>query len=353
VKDLFLAARALLLEKKDLILASIIRSSGSTPQGAGAKMLVGGEGRLAGTIGGAAAEHLAIEESKKLIAEKKSARREYILRPNEAADIGAKCGGEFSVYLAYLDSGDPALLPFVDAILSAFSAGGPSWLFTRVDKGGADDVSGTEGRAVMGVAGAVSAWLGTAGTGDVSNLCGEEPVLVSEGGSLWFCEALVPSGFVYIFGGGHVAQALVPLLAGLDFRCVVFDDRGEFTRPELFPGAVKTITGDFSDPGSLVQLSEKDYAVIVTRGHVWDVKAEAFALGSKARYIGIIGSASKHEFVRGKLSGLGFTPGEINASRVHAPVGIPIGSRTPAEIAVSIAAELIRERSGLGGQDRR
>ncbi|MDR2370247.1 MAG: XdhC family protein [Treponema sp.] len=349
MKDLFLAARAFLLEKEDLILASIIRSSGSTPRGAGAKMLAGREGRIAGTIGGAAAEHLAVEESKKLIAEKRSARREYILRPNEAADIGAKCGGEVSVYFAYLDSGDPALLPFIDAVLSAFSAGGPSWLFTRVDEGGADGASGTGGRAVMGAAGEVSAWLGAAGAADAASLCGEEPVLALKGGSLWFCEALVPSGFVYVFGGGHVAQALVPLLAGLDFRCVVFDDRGEFTKPELFPDAVKIITGDFSDPGSLIRLSEKDYAVIVTRGHVWDVQAEAFALRSNARYIGIIGSASKHEFVRGRLSELGFTPGEINASRVHAPVGVPIGSRTPAEIAVSIAAELIRERSGFAG----
>ena len=134
-------------------------------------------------------------------------------------------------------------------------------------------------------------------------------------------------------------------MAGLDFRCVIFDDRSEYTAKELYSG-MKTITADFSEIGSRITLTERDYVVVVTRGHLWDVQAEAFALRSGARYIGVIGSASKHEFVSGRLAEMGFIPEEIRAPRVHAPIGVPIGSRTPAEIAVSIAAELIRERSG-------
>ena len=152
-------------------------------------------------------------------------------------------------------------------------------------------------------------------------------------------------GIVCIFGGGHVAQELVPILARLDFRCVVFDDRKEFVKAELFPGVEKIILGDFEHIGKSITLTENDYAVVLTRGHIWDLEAWAFALESRAAYIGVIGSKSKHEFVKEKLRQRGFSHEAINAPRVHAPIGIKIKSETPAEIAVSIAAELIQCRA--------
>jgi xanthine dehydrogenase accessory factor len=352
MKELFLLIKQRLLEKEDLVLASIIASRGSTPQGPGAKMLAGKGGRLFGTIGGAKAEFLALEESKKLMAEKRSSKRDYILRPDESADIGAKCGGEFSVYLKFLDSEDSRLLSFVDTALLSCSLEEPSWLVTRIgeepSEGPRAPRPGAEERGPSPAApGArLLVWPGDEQGGLPEEVpMEEEPVLFRRGPSLWFSEPLVSFGIVYVFGGGHVAQALVPLLTGLGFRCVVFDDRPEFTGPELFPSA-KTITADFSLIDGYVSLSEKDYVVVVTRGHVFDVQAEAFAIRSRARYIGVIGSRAKQSFVREQLAGLGFSADEINAPRVHAPIGIPIGSKTPAEIAVSIAAEMIRERSG-------
>jgi xanthine dehydrogenase accessory factor len=94
-----------------------------------------------------------------------------------------------------------------------------------------------------------------------------------------------------------------------------------------------------------VSLSGKDYAVIITRGHQWDLEALAFALDSPAEYIGVIGSKTKHELVRKKLLERGFENTAINAARVHAPIGMKINSETPAEIAVSIAGELILTRN--------
>ena len=158
---------------------------------------------------------------------------------------------------------------------------------------------------------------------------------------------MLSRGIVYVFGGGHVAQELVSLLYRLDFRCVVFDDREEFVSKDLFPCAEKLILGDFSNINKSIALTKDDYAVIVTRGHLWDLEAWAFALKSGAAYIGIIGSKSKHEFVKGKLRELGFAADAINAERVHAPIGIEIKSETPAEIAVSIAAEVILWRAHL------
>jgi xanthine dehydrogenase accessory factor len=127
---------------------------------------------------------------------------------------------------------------------------------------------------------------------------------------------------------------------------VVFDDRGEFSKRELFPDAEEVIRGSFADIGRSLSLGPADYAVILTRGHLWDFEAEAFALKSEARYIGVIGSRSKHAFVRERLLEAGFGAAAIDAPRVHAPIGVKIGSKTPAEVAVSIAAELIRARAG-------
>jgi xanthine dehydrogenase accessory factor len=170
--------------------------------------------------------------------------------------------------------------------------------------------------------------------------------VTAEGERRWFALPLVSRDRVFVFGGGHVAQELVPLLAHLGFRCVVFEDREEYSRPSLFPGAEEVIQGDFERIGDSLSLSERDRAVIVTRGHLWDFEAWAFCLRSPAAYIGVIGSRHKHEFVRARLRERGFSPAEIGAARVRAPIGLDIKSETPAEIAVSIAAELILHRAG-------
>jgi xanthine dehydrogenase accessory factor len=344
MKDLLSIMKKKLLEKEGVVLAVITACSGSTPRGVGAKMLIGSAGRLGGTIGGALPEHLAIEEGQKLLAEKHSAVRDYILHPNEAADIGAKCGGEFSVYLKYFDPGDSRFLSFVDAGLSCIDSGKLSWFIMEI---------GGE-RGALGIAGeqGIVAWVDeSAGVDFTADL--EKSVTVTQrGGRTWLIDPLVRSGIVYIFGGGHVAQETVPLLAHLGFRCVVFDDREEFTRKEIFPAAEKTITGDFNHIAADISVTGDDYIVVLTRGHVFDFQAEAFALGTAACYVGVIGSRTKLKFVSEKLEARGFTPEQIQAERVHAPIGIDIESNTPAEIAVSIAAELILIRAKLNGGTR-
>jgi xanthine dehydrogenase accessory factor len=336
MKDLLLNVKQSLDKGEDLILAVIVSSSGSTPRGAGAMMLVGEKGRIWGTIGGAVPEHLAIEEGKKLLGEKHSALRTYLLHPNEAADIGAKCGGEISVFFLYLDSGESRISAIMEAGIASFSALEPCWLaFSLAEEKTALGILGEEGIIV---------WLGEE-PAEPSALLMPRPGQEQQGEKTWFSQALVPDGFVYIFGGGHIAQELVPILCHLDFRCMVFDDREEFTRPELFPESCHVIRGDFENIGASLSLTEKDYVVVVTRGHAFDFQAEAFALRSKALYIGVIGSDDKHTFVRGRLEAAGFRPEELDAPRVHAPIGINIQSKTPAEVAVSIAGELILTRS--------
>lgn len=338
MKELFTLIQDSLLRGKPLVLVAVTGSSGSTPRTSGALMLAGREGRVWGTIGGALPEHLALEEARALLSAGEGGPlcsfKKYLLHPNEAADIGARCGGEISVFLRLLGPGEPGLPETAEKALACFSDHTPSWLILEItehEKNPSLAVA-EDGEARLPVPGALKQ---------------SGPALAEEAGRRWFSLPLLGRGRVFVFGGGHVAQELVPLLAHLDFRCVVFEDREEYARPSLFPGAEEVIRGDFEHIGDSLSLSDRDWAVIVTRGHVWDFEAWAFCLRSPAAYIGVIGSRQKHEFVKTRLKERGFSGDEIGAKRVRAPIGLDIKSETPAEIAVSIAAELILTRASL------
>lgn len=159
-------------------------------------------------------------------------------------------------------------------------------------------------------------------------------------------ERLLPPGRVYIFGGGHVSQALVPVLKAVDFRCVVLEDREDFCRPELFPGAeeIRLIQND--DPTAYREITAEDHVVVMTRGHKDDLAVQAQALKTPARYIGVIGSRRKTAAVFAKLQEMGYTDADL--ARITTPIGLDIKSETPAEIAVSVAAQLILIRAENG-----
>ena len=162
-------------------------------------------------------------------------------------------------------------------------------------------------------------------------------------GRKYYSAPLTRAGRVYIFGGGHISQELTPLLSHLGFNCVVFDNLSKFAKKELFPSADEVIAGDFDNISASVDITEKDYVVIMTRGHSFDFSVQAQALRCCPRYIGVIGSRAKIAITSKKLLEIGFSQEEI--SRVHTPIGIDIKADTPAEIAVSIAAELIITRA--------
>jgi xanthine dehydrogenase accessory factor len=168
-------------------------------------------------------------------------------------------------------------------------------------------------------------------------------VKVESSGRLYYSEPLTRAGKVYVFGGGHISQELVPLLSNLGFGCVLFDSLEKFACKELFPSAENIIVGDFSDISAKTAITEKDYVVIMTRGHKYDFAVQSQVMKLKPYYTGVIGSRNKIASVSKKLLEQGFSQDEIN--RVHTPIGIAIKADTPAEIAVSIAAELILIRS--------
>lgn len=150
----------------------------------------------------------------------------------------------------------------------------------------------------------------------------------------------------YIFGGGHVAYALEPVLRHVDFRTIVIDDREEYANPERYPHADKTIVvDDFDNAFNDIETDEDSYIIIVTRGHRGDLQVLRQALKKPHAYLGMIGSRRKNRILYDALLEEGFK--EEDFEEIYSPIGLSIGSETPEEIAISIVAEIIQVRSKL------
>lgn len=320
---------------EDAVMVGIIASSGSTPRGAGAYMLVTKAGRVYGTIGGGAVEYRCEQMSANVLAEKRSRLEFFCLAKNEVLDLGMVCGGDVHVYFRYIPGNDPAVLALAEQVDKLFARGEQSWLISEITPGA---------EASLSVYSKTSGLLGAPVPVSVFDRLGPHNGPITAGDRTFYCETLIQSGKVYIFGGGHVSQALVPALAAVDFRCVILEDREDFCRPERFPGVAETRLIDNERVLDFVNIDSSDYVVIMTRGHSFDQTIQAQVLKTPARYIGVIGSRRKTEKVFSNLREFGFTDADF--SRITTPIGLDIGAETPAEIAVSIAAQLIAVRAG-------
>ena len=319
------------LEKKQkeqghCVLVLVVSSTGSVPREAGAMMLVDARGLFWGTIGGGLTEFQAIEAARELLQKKETATAQELAVPQGYGrakrlhfDVSAQnnfmCGGAYDVLLYELDFAQAELCEVFKQINAVARSGAPFQLLLPLEGG-----------------------LPLLGDKDKSY-----PSFVEVDGKFYYVQGFQQDGTVYIFGGGHVALELVPVLAHLDFRCVVMDDREDFANRERFPQAAEVFTVDYEQLEKSVALTAKDYVLIMTRGHSCDTEVERFALRSPAKYIGLMGSKNKKALTRAKLMAEGFAAAELE--RVIIPVGLDIKSETPAEIAISIAAQLIQERA--------
>ncbi len=307
------------------VLCSILASSGSSPRGAGAKMAVLKDGTTCGTIGGGAVELLATKQALHAMQNGTSSLRAFDLSPNQINDIGMICGGAVTVCFQYFDPQDKPAASTLRAWLDALEQEKAAWLSLVLDSGGVREF------AVYAEPPADKREL----FGAKAKFTGSDPVC--------YTEPISRPGRVWIFGGGHVGAALVPVLASLDFRVCVFDNRPDFAVQERFPEAKTVVYGDYTDLG--ISLTRDDFAVIMTPGHQADYEVLTQVLRTDAAYVGCIGSKKKTERTLERLREDGFPSSDI--ARIHAPIGLDILAETPAEIAVSIAAELIRCRKEL------
>ena len=314
---------------EDLVLVTVVASSGATPRGAGARMLVGKTGRLCGTIGGGAVEYRSEQLAARVLEAKTSGEFDFTLTKDDVQNLGMICGGAVQVFFHYIPAGDEQTIALAAEAEERFAGGGDFWLISDLGRGGALSLADKSGPMAR-------------------ELKRHPHRLQGEGRDLYI-EQIHSSGRVYLFGGGHVAQELEPVLTHLGFRCVVLDDRPEFTRRELFPTAEAVLDVDFSRIADTVTIGQEDYVCVMTRGHAYDTVVQAQVLKCRPVYVGVIGSQHKAAGVRKVLrEEYGLLDEELDL--VTTPIGLSIRAETPAEIAISIAAQMIQVRAGVADQ---
>jgi xanthine dehydrogenase accessory factor len=163
------------------------------------------------------------------------------------------------------------------------------------------------------------------------------------GGSLdIFVEPILAAPTVYLFGGGHVSLAISKIASMAGFDTVVIDDREAFASKERFPEAREIYSGEWEEIFPKLNINEFSYLALVSRGHKGDLTCLRWAVTTRARYIGMIGSKRKFIEICKVLESEGVPAGKLE--RVHSPIGLDIGALTPDEIGVAVVAEMIAIR---------
>lgn len=316
---------------KGSVLVSIVQSEGSAPRTAGANMLVGEEGYICGTIGGGMLEFRATEQAKADLEKGTGVLRKYRLTKDAVASLGMVCGGDVDVLFSVLmpTEANKAAVLAIQSCMNRYEKG---WILLPL-----------AGDAIEFVNQAEAHRCPTDESPEEADILPNQKIVKMKDDREVYIQKIENTSRLYIFGGGHLAQELVPMAVHLGFRCVVIDDREEFSTPELFPDAEEVFTCPFDALNGKLDIHENDYVIAMTRGHMGDFDVQKFALKTPAYYIGVVGSKSKIAEVNKKLRECGYTDEDI--SRITTPIGIKIHSETPAEIAVSIAAQLIEQRA--------
>jgi len=169
---------------------------------------------------------------------------------------------------------------------------------------------------------------------------GREAAMICGGQMDVFLEPILSQETLYLFGAGHISQSTAAMAKMLGFRVVVIDPRPEYNNIDRFPDADSLIAEEYDSAFSKLNVDEDSYIIIYTPGHVLDEQCLEFAVSTKARYIGMIGSKKKVIDVKERLLQKGVSAQQLD--RVSAPIGIEIGAETPEEIAISILAEIIK-----------
>ena len=218
----------------EMVLVTVVASSGATPRGAGAKMIVTEEGRIWGTIGGGAVEYRASLMAKQVLDEKNSFGHAFSLTKDDIQNLGMICGGAVQVYFHYIPKDNVSYMEAARKALELFEKNEDFWMISNLTKSG-----------VFGLYSKTAGFCSLEKAEWILPYLGRSPKVVKENEEEFFVEQVHFSERVFVFGGGHVAQELVPVLSHVGFRCVVMDDREEFANEALFPTAEKVMLIDF------------------------------------------------------------------------------------------------------------
>lgn len=348
MKEILTPVREMLSRGRTVAVATILSHAGSTPRTSGAKMMVRQDGSIEGTIGGGLVEAQVIQEAVRMIPVRKNVIREFTLDQTLKNSLDMVCGGSLTVLIEIVDPGQSG---FYERIAEEAATGKPCARLLDMQPVGEDAYAIRQGLILSSHEIIGDVRLPESPGVDLFGPAGKPicPTVVVFGDRRFIMEPVLAAKTLYIFGAGHVSLCLARVMSMMDFAVAVVDDREEFANTDRFPMADQVhVTGDLPGFFNGASMDQDSCIVIVTRGHLNDQEVLAEALKTDAGYIGMIGSKRKRNQIYGNLMAQGVSSADLE--RVHSPIGLEIHAETPAEIAVSIAAELIQvKNTGISG----
>ncbi len=338
------AARVLVEDKVRGAMASVSRQRGSCPMASDAKMVVSSDGREWGTVGGGCIEAEVIRAALEVAESGEPRFVSHTLTADSAGDLGLSCGGTAEFLLEPIVA-DDKMLKLYAYVAAAIDDRVPLVVYTGTNWGDGPRKAVValveEGREeVLGVGDLEF----PTSTNESTSKC-RATFFDEEAGIL--VESIARKPRVVIFGAGHVGVEIAKVASGVGFHVVVYDDREEFANRERVPWANEVCVEDFRTILQGLEVDADDYLLAATRGHNFDALIIEHIADSPAKYVGMLGSRRKRAVTFRALEEAG-VPAEALA-RVRSPIGLDIGADTPAEIAVSVVAELVQERRTIGG----
>lgn len=324
--SLFHHMRALRASGKRFALATVVRTHGSTPQVAGAKLVLDEDGKFVGTLGGGCVEADAIIASREVLAKGGRSLQAYELTEDLAWNSGLVCGGTMWILA---ERGEDALTidgrDVLDDLVAAAS-GERDPLAVRTRFRGRGRKAEFLGRTIEASQGAP--------TPRVAHVTGSET-------DEELVDVIAGKPRIVVAGGGHVSLAIYRQAQLLDFDIVILEDRPHFAGKERFPGAT-VIEADVAESIAGITYGWHTFLVIATRGHKMDADCALAAVQSDAKYIGLLGSRRKKVLIDAFLREAGVSEERIGS--IRSPIGLDLGGRTPAEIALAVMAEITQTR---------
>ena len=339
--------RSVLLELDDHLRAgrsvcytALVETRGSTPQKAGAAMIVFPDGSQRGTLGGGCVEAEVKRRAMQVLERGETELLTFQLDSDYGWDDGLICGGRMKMLVDPLRPGSDALYyrTLADRLLAARGC------TEAVALNDAPDVTAGDRWLFDEHGETLATRLGNAAPTEVRSALRDlktRPRPYVAGGVSYLPH--LPRCRLIIVGAGHVGQKVAQLASDVDFDVWVIDDREEYCNAERFPQAKRLIVAPFESSLAGLEIDPDTYCLIVTRGHNHDEEALAHLAETPARYVGLIGSKRKIKLIFADLLQQGISPDALR--RVYAPLGFDIGSQTVPEIAISILAELVAHRN--------
>lgn len=326
-----------------IALATVIQTWGSAPRGVGAKMALTPGGEIAGSVSGGCVEGAVFEAGVQTLKSGRPQLLHFGVADETAWEVGLACGGTIEVFVEPLDLAlyDRLRAALVDEqpVTVVTVVRGPAELLGRKLVMHADGSTfGTLGEALEATA--LAAARAALASGQARRLTlpqAAEPVEV-------FIEVNLPSPTLVIVGGVHIAIALTAIAKALGYRTVVVDPRRAFGSEVRFPHADRLIRAWPDEALAQVGLTPSTAVVMLTHDPKLDDPALKIALSSPAFYIGALGSRTTQAKRRRRLLEAGLS--EAQLARLHGPIGLDLGARTPEEIALAVMAQIVAVRNG-------